>query len=269
MSDLNINNLGVLNKLGSYINTVSEVSSEYVISSYLIRNINRINNIGVYDIVEDCYVSISAVRRFCNDIGYNNFSDLKSSLNDVIYPSNIHQRSFTNIDFYRRVLEQELINKLDTVNKLLDDKTVINLCQLIESYDNVYFLCANNTSGNIIRFQQELFSVNKITHIISSNFELEFANRIHSSNRSLIIVVSVSGLFADSINNIISSSNNHYKLLVTSNSKEKFVKEYNKIVNLSDEPIDDDNYGIISKYGVTLFFDLLSEQYIYMSRNKI
>lgn len=264
---LNLNNLGVLNKLASYINSVPKDSSDYAISSYLIKNIYNINNIGISDIIDDCYVSVSSIRRFCNDIGYNNFSDLRTSLNDIIYPSNIHLREFTSIDVYRKNLENEIYTRIKLMNNIITNDVVINLCERIDYYDEVFFLCPNNTTGNLVRFQQEMFSVNKIIHIISSNFNYEFNSNVETIKNGLLVVISVSGVFADSIQDIISKNDNLYKILITSNLKDNYIQTYNEVIKILDESIDNDKYGIISKYGVTFLFDLLSEQYIYMKRN--
>ncbi|WP_440895078.1 MurR/RpiR family transcriptional regulator [Amphibacillus sp. Q70] len=263
---MNINNLGILNKLSTYINSSPRGSNEYSISSYLIVNIDRIPEITVNEVVDECFVSISAVRRFCKELDYDNFSNLKKSLTDIIYPSNIHKRSFPNVKVYRQLLNEQIIDKVSMMNETINDETIVKICDLIHYYNDVYFLCANNTASNLTRFQQELYYTNKIIHIISSGFENEISNFMQNSDESLIIVVSVSGVFSNAIYDVIREKTDSYKVLITSNQEGSYHHIYNSIVYLTEESTNDDIYGVLSKYGITFLFDLISEQYIYKYR---
>jgi histidinol-phosphate/aromatic aminotransferase/cobyric acid decarboxylase-like protein len=54
------------------------------------------------------------------------------------------------------------------IKQLSTDK-INSLCELIHKNVNVVFLCPNNTSGTIIKFQQELMFASKIINVISSS----------------------------------------------------------------------------------------------------
>src|SRR5699024_11751209 len=105
---MTIHNLGLLNTLGAIINE-GETNSDYAFTNYILKNINRINNVTVNEIVDNAYTSRSSIRRSCNKLGYNNFSELKSKLTGIIFSSNIHLMTVKNAQ-----------NVLNELNLLLD-----------------------------------------------------------------------------------------------------------------------------------------------------
>src|SRR5690625_6655574 len=80
---MNINNLGLLNMLAAVINE-SEESSDKAIADYLLRNLDSIDNLTINEIVDKTFVSHSSVRRFSNRLGYQKFSELKSTFSDIV-----------------------------------------------------------------------------------------------------------------------------------------------------------------------------------------
>lgn len=262
---MNINNLGLLNKVGNYINYADRASNEYAISSYLLKHINTINAITVNDIVDDAFVSHSGVRRFCVELGYNNFSDLKKSLDNVIFPSNIHLRNFEPIENYRLNLSSQINQCLKEIDDTLNNRCIKAICQLIHDYEEVYIVGANNTAANLLKFQQEMFYANKIIHLLHSNFE-DTKNKFYSAKNCLIIIISVSGIFAQSVESIIKNRDENHRLLITANQKKIFKTYYEKIIYISPTSISDDNLGVYGKYGITYVLDLISEEYIHQYR---
>ena len=70
---VNINDFDVLNRISSIIN--SELgSNDAAIARYLIAHIRRSSEINVAAITRDAFVTRSAVRRFCNRLGYQSLS---------------------------------------------------------------------------------------------------------------------------------------------------------------------------------------------------
>ena len=73
---VNINDFDVLNRISSIINSEFG-SNDAAIARYLIAHIRRSSEINVAAITRDAFVTRSAVRRFCNRLGYQSLSDLK------------------------------------------------------------------------------------------------------------------------------------------------------------------------------------------------
>ena len=80
---VNINDVDVLNRISSIINSEFG-SNDAAIARYLIAHIRRSSEINVAAITRDAFVTRSAVRRFCNRLGYQSLSDLKESFTQSV-----------------------------------------------------------------------------------------------------------------------------------------------------------------------------------------
>lgn len=264
---MNINNLVLLNTLSSIINE-GTTDCHYSIAEYLLHNIHRISNVSVNNIVDEAFVSRSTIRRFCNRLGYDNFSELKNSLSAIIFPSNIHLREFMDTSNYRNELKKELPKMFTDINSTVTDDIIDDLVKLIHQYDDVAIISASNTNSNLLKFQQELFYANKIVRLISIG--LDNGNISETLNRnSLIISVSVSGVFANAINDMMKELSGR-KILITAYRNDIFEETYDQIIYISsdksnskDNPFWEDKIGLYGKYGITYIFDLIAEHYIY------
>lgn len=263
---MNINNLGLLNMFSTIING-DEHDSDYAITNYILNNIDNLSAISINEVVEEAFVSRSSVRRFCNRLGYNNFSELKNSLTDIIFPSNIHLREFEDIKSYRKELIEGLSNMIRDVNRMVTDNIIEYLVEKINKYEDILLISANNTSSNLVKFQQELFYAKKVVRLINNNFDSKFLKKV-SRQSSLIFVVSVSGVFANAINDSISEMPGK-KILISASRDEKLIESYDQVIYISKNDVREDNYGLLGKYGMTYFFDLISEEYIYKYKDNI
>lgn len=261
---MNINNLGLLNALGAIINE-EEDSSDKAISEYLLQHLETIDSLTINEIVDQAFVSHSSIRRFCNKLGYKNFSELKDSFTDIAFPSNLHLREFESLGKYREELKLEITNMMTDMNQMVDNQTIEYVVDLIYKHKEIFFISANNTTSNLLKFQQELFYVNKIIRVVNSNYNNDFINKI-SKPESLIFVVSVSGVFAEQVYNIMDEIKGQ-KILITANRNEEFTNPYHEVIYLSEKDVNSDSLGALGKYGITYLFDLISEHYIYKYRS--
>lgn len=88
---VSINDFDVLNRISSIINSEFG-SNDAAIARYLIAHIRRSSEINVAAITRDAFVTRSAVRRFCNRLGYQSLSDLKESFTQSVFPSDLSHR---------------------------------------------------------------------------------------------------------------------------------------------------------------------------------
>ncbi|GAB2323941.1 MurR/RpiR family transcriptional regulator [Alkalibacterium sp. m-11] len=261
-----MNNLGLLNILGNIINE-GDTNSDYAITKYILENISHLENLTVYQITEEAFVSRSSIRRFCQKIGYDNFSELKKSLTDIIYPSNIHLREFEPNLSYRSKLNDELKAMIHGLNESVSNDHVEYLAELMYKHENVIFLNANNTSPNLIKFQQELFYAGKTVRIIDNHQGLTCTNELLKDENVLLIVVSVSGVFAEAVKEMIINLKGE-KILISANRSKDLAYLYNDVFYISNQDIVEDKLGLLGKYGITYLFDLISQYYIYNFHRK-
>ena len=53
----------------------------YVLAQYFLYHFDQLRDLNIYDVADACYVSRSGIRRFCQSIGFDNFSDLLRPMN--------------------------------------------------------------------------------------------------------------------------------------------------------------------------------------------
>lgn len=256
---MNINNLGLLNSLSSILNE-GIMDSDYAITVYLVENLDRISEMSVNEIIDETFTSRSAIRRFCNRLGYSNFSDLKDSVTKLIFPSNLQYRSQDDLLNHRTQLNKLIFTMIQDIDRVFTIAIVDELSDLIHEHKDVVLLCANNTSGDLIRFQQELIYGNKEIKIVSNAYTNN-ENIKSLTAESLIITVSASGKFAEIVNEWVSEIKGR-KILITASRSEEFQTIYNKIFYISKHSFSNDYLGIYGKYGIAYIFDLISSSYI-------
>lgn len=70
----------LIDDLNIILSTYDNDSHEYIISQFIIDHWKEINNLKKKDIISQVGVSISTLSRFCQKLGFNNFTELKSCI---------------------------------------------------------------------------------------------------------------------------------------------------------------------------------------------
>ncbi len=73
-----IRHFSLMNSLLAVVNRSPHDSMDSTLARYFLERFDRLADLNVYDVAEECYTSRSGIRRFCQSIGLDNFSDLKS-----------------------------------------------------------------------------------------------------------------------------------------------------------------------------------------------
>ncbi len=251
---------GLLNIISSIINEEHD-SNDAAIARYLVSNMRKSDAISVSAITERAHVTRSAVRRFCNRLGYQSLSELKSSFSQLVFPSDFRHRD-PNLSFseYRAELDVRMMEMYAEVEGRISDNLLDELADEIARHRNVELLCTNNVSGNLMRFQQELFFAGKIA-CLDTQSNGKPPMRTETYNDSLVIVVSVSGMFARELDEHM-WTRTAKKELITAFANKETASRFDRTFYLSGRGDGIDELGIYSKYAITYLFDLLSFRYI-------
>lgn len=257
---VNINDFDVLNRISSIINSEFG-SNDAAIARYLIAHIRRSSEINVATITRDAFVTRSAVRRFCNRLGYQSLSDLKESFTQSVFPSDLsHREEEFGYEEYRAELDVRMIEMFAEVESGVSDIAIKHLADEIDGHKNVEIWCTNNVSANLVRFQQEMFYAGKIVRIVAGANVAELKN-MGDASQSLIILVSVSGLFASQAREYLDCRSGR-KILITAFSNDDKSRSFDRVYRLGNAGNGIDRLGVYSKYAMTYFFDLLSSCYL-------
>lgn len=257
---MNNHGFGLLNIISSIINEERD-GNDVAIARYLISNLRNSEAINVSAITERAHVTRSAVRRFCNRLGYQSLSELKRSFSQLVFPSDFRHRD-PNLSFneYRAELDIRMMEMYAEVEGRISDSLLDELANEIAQHHNVELLCTNNVSGNLTRFQQEMFFAGKIVRLNTQD-NGKPPMRVETYHDSLIIVVSVSGMFARELDERM-WTRTAKKVLITAFSSKDTASRFDRAYYLSDRGNGIDELGVYSKYAITYLFDLLSSRYI-------
>ena len=80
--------LSLLYNIQSLYNSSDVGTVEYQLSGYLIDNYDKIHELNIYEVAEDNNVSRATVRRFCQNLGYSNFKELKNLMKELVNMTN-------------------------------------------------------------------------------------------------------------------------------------------------------------------------------------
>lgn len=241
--------------------------NDAAIAQYVISNIKNPNAITIKRIMGEAYVTRSSIRRFCNRLGYSSLTDLKDSLDETMFPSDLAHRSIhMPLEDYRPQLYKDVIEVLTAVDTHANNGRMVRLANDIARHEQVEFLCANNTTGNLQRFQQEMLYAGKVIRIGRGGKQEAASSNTENPSNTLIVVVSVSGLYARQTIPYLAERNAR-TILITAFCANETAQTFDEAVFMSPggSSTGIDHHGLYAKYGITYFLDLLSECYLYQA----
>lgn len=252
------NRYGLLYTLFSIINHKEQSDAEYAIAKYLLENYKKIGKLNIYDVSESCNVSRFTVRRFCEAIGFENFSKMKKQF--IKYDDEyLRYQSFYHRDDFSNYLSFEVKKILDDNDKI-PKRIVKEIAKKIHESSKVVFLTSTIGATAVTQFQQGMLFSNKIIHVVSDHFDNHsLLNSLDEDD--LIIVLSGSARLAKSLIPNLKKFNVQTMLLTMN---ENIIKrsEYDYIYSII-EVLDEENFSILHiKYSFMFFLDLLLSSYI-------
>ena len=109
-------------------------------------------------------------------------------------------------------------------------------------------------SANLVRFQQEMFYAGKIVRIVAGANVAELKN-MGDASQSLIILVSVSGLFASQAREYLDCRSGR-KILITAFSNDDKSRSFDRVYRLGNAGNGIDRLGVLFEIRHDLFFRL-------------
>ncbi|ETA80406.1 MurR/RpiR family transcriptional regulator [Youngiibacter fragilis] len=255
---MRINRLSLLNSLFSVINENNQDDSYFVLAHYFLVHYHELSDLNIYDVADDCFVSRSSVRRFCQSIGYDNFKDLKTEFNEYDDQLNYYMQ-FADREDFRQCLTNEIDEMIGELDRRMNTEEVGKIAERLHDSRYVVFLTSDASTSRIKEFQQSMILSNRIVRIISEAYT---DNTLLSmlNEKDYLITISASGKFADASEEIVKRCC-AYKSLVTLNRDPKYNDWYDKVYHLSAK---DRSKGksVYGRYGIDYMFDVVFSHYI-------
>ena len=230
----------------------------YVLAQYFLYHFDQLRDLNIYDVADACYVSRSGIRRFCQSIGFDNFSDLKAEADEWQRQCN-YFIGYSVRPNYKEHLAKSIDEMMTEINRLATPAVLDRLAESIHASRHVV-LFTSDFSGMAARsFQQSMVVMGKLVQIVSdAHYMLDYLQEL--TPEDLLITVSATGNFATLMEPMVRKVV-AYKVLVTVNRAKCLWADYDRVIYLSEKD-NSTSRTVHSQYGMTYFFDILYSHYV-------
>lgn len=238
----------VLHKLMLFINGTQEGSTNRNLAIELVKNIDKLQKLNIYEIADLCFVSTSTLSRFCRILGYKNFNAFKEALEssygfEIDYDRNyLHAKDDLNSGL--SYMKQLYTTCIEDMNQHMQKNQLIALAEMIHDHENIHVFGNIGYQFITMYLQERLGLFKKIIHVypdvLSQRKEAE-----HLNEGDLAVVISPRG------NSTIQSSivpplykNKVTTVLITQNEHSPYRDRYDLFLFIGGSS--ENNQGMIS-----------------------
>lgn len=238
---------------------------DYELAKFFLLQRERVCHLSIYDVEEECFVSRSTIRRFCEKLGFANFSMFKEEL-EIPYDAK---------EFEEETKQEPYIQKhIKKIHDLLDEieysDEIHSQCKTLahdmHTYQNIIFIVSNSSVSFVKDFQQQLLFQNCFITIISSD-PIERLKTMTKIDSTMIVVISYSGTYVDMIYESLRDLRCP-KYLITS---KEFTKQniFDNIIYMTKQrKPEETEVVLIRKYASSLLFDIIYYYYVKLSETE-
>lgn len=183
----------IVDKLNVIINSYDEQSTKYVISQFVINNIDKIPNMSINQIAQSCHTSKSQISKYIQSLGYVNMADFKDDC--FAYVSGIkrtNKKAFYLDEDIKRQYISFTNQKLSSLQYTIDHLDMNQLTRFISDMKDSHriFVYAHGHARTMCTYiQNELTTKQKETIIC----DVDFVKNYNFNENDLLIFISVNG----------------------------------------------------------------------------
>ncbi|WP_303123884.1 MurR/RpiR family transcriptional regulator [Actinomyces sp.] len=252
-----LKHFSLLNALLGAFNVAEVGTPGYVLSKYLLEHFDDLPRLNVYEVAEECSISRSSIRRFCKAIGFETFTGVKAAA----YEWQLHWRYFVdyaNEPGFDAYLSTRIVRMLSDIRDVAASRGVHEFVEDLHRAREVVCLASDFSSMSVREFQQAMLYGGKLVHVLTEGSG-DPAMLEAITSKDLIVVVSVTGNYAKAASKQLRTLRARTTVLTTNRSAELHPL-FDRIIYLSSEDLQG-RRSVYSKYGVSVFFDLVYSQY--------
>lgn len=246
---------GFIFKLQTIVSAPPQTTNTDVqIANMLLENVQNIEKeITITQMAEMCFTSVSSISRFANNLGYENFNEMK---NDYIGIKDEYTDLRVDNSYFKRESTQTVKSKilygLESMHLKDLDNAAKYIAEEVSKHDSITLLSTHIPNNIMSIFHRAMLAQGKYINFIVDKHQQVFAAK-HAKEGELFIVVSLEDTFA--MNREITLplvTSKAKKILVTQNEHMKFAQEFDKVIQLGDASED-----YVGKYKLMFFVDYL------------
>ncbi|MGN0055734.1 MAG: MurR/RpiR family transcriptional regulator [Atopobiaceae bacterium] len=252
--------LNLLMSLFAVFNDNDRDDTSYALARYFLQNFDHLDQLNIYDVMDSCFVSRSGVRRFCQSIGFENFSEIKARSDEwqlfrhyfLTYPR-LEQAGSHN-------LRHDLDQLYGQIDELMDTREVDVVLDALHRCDQLVLFSADSSSMSLVEFQRAMALEGRIVQLITESSPAADAVRELGPN-DLLLAVSTSGAFVRRQQAQIRDSG-AFKVYVTATRSQDLQQLFDTTLSMATDvqgpsPL----HRMYASYGVAYLFDRLFSAY--------
>ena len=268
---MNTKEFSLMQKLIDYASSSNLDHTSGILAYYLLLNYSKLEKLTLKIVTEECFVSVSSVRRFCRKLGYDNFSDLVKA--KIHNPENQQSIALSNLDhgwYHPHILRTEINDTMYSILRTIPSSLIHQIANDILNADAVLLFCARPYSLWLREFQSQLIAWSKSVYILEE-IKLYYPTIKQLGTNLCNIIVSPMAFIVEPLaQDFISIPG--IKALVTSLSVlqnasfEKYLQYFDRIFPLKFKTNHYDYLEIYGKYAVGYLFDIILGEVIKLVR---
>lgn len=236
-----LKNMNLPQRLIERLNSEVFEMSYTLIAEHLLRNYDRLKNITIKEVCDCTFVSKSTLRRFCNHLGYKNFTELKQSYIEL-KENNILSHTLQR-DEYLKVFQSVLdINRV-LVNQIIHE---------IKSKKYIFFIFPYDLYAPFYEFQREMLNFRKLIHLMP-NIDRHYEDIKHFLDEALVFIVDFDDTYLDMVTPYLNKV--HSTNILFTNHHGYYGRTFLTI------PFHHFSIDSLRKYQLALFLDTIIYQY--------
>ncbi|MEN0660727.1 MurR/RpiR family transcriptional regulator [Caldifermentibacillus hisashii] len=209
--------------------------NEEIINEYILKNIDNVIYMTIYELSKKTYTSVSTIVRYCQKLGFEGFKAFKieltrqlaKNINEEEYISNLTENirnssnSFMDLAKFLGDISQKIISK--TFMSLSENK-IRKIVELMTNAKNIYGIGLSYSYLRLQDFQTKLLRLGINIQIIPLQAE-QFYLAYHSTSEDLAILVSYSGNTAEVMNDARILKNNGTPIIAITSNLNSYLAE--------------------------------------------
>lgn len=238
-----------------------------ILANYLLLHYDQLEQISLNQVVAECYISVSSVRRFCRRLGFENYSDLIAS--KLGNPEKQKQIATDNLrsGYYDPArLRSEINENLYLCYRSLSPAQLQSLVQQIHDCSALVLIATRPYSFWVREFYNQLVAWGKLTYTAA---ESKMCRSIYErfGEKTCTILVSPMGILPETYAPQIRELPG-YKVLITGKFTQDhpafsgYASQYQQILLLPFKNSQYEYMEIYGKYTIGFLFDTILGQFL-------
>lgn len=220
----------------NFINSSNKKGVDYEIAKVILNNINIIENIGIIELSELCFVSTATLSRFFKHMDYENFQEFKKAASlrfriEDDYSDELKYEAINNPNEALKHYTESIERNIKYISENIDVSCLDSVANIIHDSKRVGVFGAHAFNSIALQFQHKLILNGKFVEAYYSSVE-QFECAKEMDKDCLAIIISVEGSFLYRYMDIIDElkRNNVKIVLITQNVNSKFASLADKVM---------------------------------------